>query len=65
MDYGKLCKFVRSRGEAKVHSSGKERKLKSGGFDTIDLVEKAEHFEFEGKTYTKTEMEKLIDSGAA
>jgi hypothetical protein len=41
---------------------GKELKLKSGDFDTIDLVEKGELFEFEGKTYTKAEMEKLVDS---
>lgn len=62
MDYGKLHKFVRSRGGVKVYSSGKERKLESGDFDTIDLVEKAERFEYEGKIYTKTEMEKLIES---
>jgi hypothetical protein len=60
MDYGKLHKFVRDHGEVKVYSSGKEQKLKSGDFDTVDLVEKAERFEHEGKTYTKAEMESLV-----
>ncbi len=62
MDYGKLHKFVRKHGDVTVHSSGKERKLKSGDFDTIDLVEKAERFEYQGKAYTRAEMEKLVES---
>jgi hypothetical protein len=62
MDYGKLHRFVRNHGEVKVHRSGKEQKLKSGDFNTIELVENAERFEYEGKVYTKAEMEKLVDS---
>jgi len=60
MDYAKLNKFVREHGDVKVFASGKERKLASGDFDAIDLVEKAERFEHQGKSYTKSEMERLI-----
>jgi hypothetical protein len=63
MDYEKLRKFVSDHGTVKVYSSGQERKLKSDDFDTIDLVEKTERFEYEGKTYTKVEMEKLVAAG--
>jgi len=63
MDYGKLHDFVRNHGDVKVFSTGKERQLKSGDFDTIDLVEKAERFEFEGKSYTKAQMEEIVDKG--
>jgi hypothetical protein len=61
MDYAKLNKFVRSHGNVKIFSSGKERKLVSGDFDTVDLVEKAEKFEYDGRSYTKAEMEELVD----
>jgi hypothetical protein len=62
MDYGKLHKFVRNHGDVKVYSSGKEQKLNSGDFSTIELVERAERFEYEGKIYTKAEMEKIVES---
>lgn len=60
MDYRKLTQFVRNNGDVKVFRSGKERKLKNGDFDVIDLVEKAEKFEYEGRFYTKAEMEQLV-----
>lgn len=64
MDYGKLRKFVQANGDVNVFSSGKERKLQSGDFDSVDLVEKAEKFEFKGKTYSKRDFEKLVDSSS-
>jgi hypothetical protein len=60
MDYWKLHQFVRNNGDVKVFSSGKERKLKNGDFDVIDLVEKAEKFEYNGRFYTKAELEQLV-----
>lgn len=60
MDYRKLHRFVRHNGNVKVFSSGKERKLKNRDFDVIDLVEKAEKFEYDGKFLTKAEMEQLV-----
>lgn len=64
MDYAKLSEFVRRRGTVKVFSSGKERKLASGDFDTIDLIEQAERFEHDGRSYTREEMEEMVrDSG--
>jgi hypothetical protein len=60
MDFGKLRRFVRTHGAVTVFSSGKERRLGSGDLDTIDLVEKAERFVYEGKSYTKAEFEKLV-----
>ncbi len=60
MDYWKLHQFVRDNGDVKVVSSGKERKLKNRDFDVIDLVEKAEKFEYNGRFYTKAEMEQLV-----
>ena len=62
MDFGKLGRFVRRYNDVKVFSSGKERKLKSGDPDLVELVEKAERFEYEGKSYTKAEFEALVDS---
>jgi hypothetical protein len=60
VDYAKLGKFVRDHGDVKIFASGKERKLASGDFDTFDLIERAERFEYQGKSYTRSEMEKLI-----
>lgn len=62
MDYGKLSQFVRDHGSVTVLSAGTESKLRSGDLDSIDLVEKAEKFQFGGKWYTKADFEKLIDS---
>jgi hypothetical protein len=60
MNFGKLRKFVRTHGTVTVFSSGKERQLRSGDLDMIDLVEKAETFVYEGQSYTKAQFEKLI-----
>jgi len=60
LDFGKLRRFVRSHGTVTVFSSGKERQLSFGDLDTIALVEKAERFICEGKSYTKAEFEKLV-----
>lgn len=60
MDYLKLRRFVRDHCDVKVFSSGKEQKLKNGDFDVVDLVEKAKKFEYNGKFYTKAEMEQII-----
>jgi hypothetical protein len=60
MDFGKLRKFVRTHGTVTVFSSGRERQLRSGDLDTIDLVEKAETFVCEGQSYTKAEFERVI-----
>jgi len=62
MDFGKLRRFVRTHGAVTVFGSGKERQLSCGDLDTIDLVEKAERFLYEGKSYTKAEFGKLIAS---
>jgi len=60
MDFGKLRQFVRNHSTVTAFSSGKELRLQLEDQDIIDLVEKAEQFQYQGKLYSKTEFEKLI-----
>ena len=62
MDFGKLRRFVRSHGAVTAFGAGKERRLSPGDLDTIEVVEKAERFLCEGKSYNKAEFGKLISS---
>jgi hypothetical protein len=62
LTYGKLQEFVQKCGKVVALKPGDSvRILPNGEVDSIHLVENATIFLFEGKSYTKTEFENLID----
>lgn len=63
LTYGNVHEFVRKNGKVvSLKPSDEVKILPNGEIDSIHLVENAERFVFEGKTYTRDEFEKLIDS---
>jgi hypothetical protein len=63
LTYGKLQEFVQRRGKVVALKPGDAvRILPNGEVDSIHLVENATMFLFDGRSYTKTEFENLVDS---
>lgn len=68
LKYREVCEFVRNNGDVAVIASKGARVtlLKNGEIDSVAFVEKdATKFKHEGKSYTRKEFEKLIQSNKA
>ena len=62
VNYGNVLNFAGKNGNVCIRDSrGTARVLKSGERDGIDLVQKADHFLFNGKWYTRDEFATLLD----
>jgi hypothetical protein len=63
IDYGNIAKFAQKHGSVSVPepTTGKIKVLEDGDKDSVDLIEKATHFVFNGKRYTRVEFAKLMD----
>ena len=60
--YDNLRAFVRKHGAITIlDTQGRARKLPSGEADVLDVIDKADRFLFEGKWYSRTEFESLMD----
>ena len=60
--YENLNAFVRRRGSVTVlDTQRRARVLPAGGTDTFDVIAKADRFVFEGRWYSRTEFEILLD----
>jgi len=63
LTFEKVREFVRKHGKTLALIPSKEaRILPNGEVDSIHLVENATTFLFDGKSYSKEEFDKLIDS---
>ncbi len=63
INFQSVREFVRTHGDVIVTVSKPEIKiLKNGEVDTIDLVEKATDFFFQGKHYTRQEFEERLST---
>lgn len=60
--YDNLSAFVRKHGSITIlDTQGRARKLPSGESDVLDVIDKADQFLFDGKWYSRTEFESLMD----
>jgi hypothetical protein len=60
--YENLSAFVRKHGAITIlDTQGRARKLPSGETDVLDVIDKADRFVFEGKWYSRSEFESLLD----
>lgn len=60
--YENLTDFVRKHGSIKVvDTRGRTRKLPCGEPDIYDVIDKADRFEFDGRWYSRSEFETLMD----
>jgi hypothetical protein len=60
--YDNLSEFVRTHGSVTVlDTQRRARALPGGGADTFDVIAKADRFVFEGRWYSRTEFEILMD----
>jgi hypothetical protein len=63
LTYAKIQAFVRKNGKVvSVKPTSEVKILPTGDVDSVDLVETAARYLYEGRSYTTAEFEKLVDS---
>jgi hypothetical protein len=62
LSYGDVSRFVRDNGDVKAFAERSEvTLLKNGNIDSVAFIEKdAVRFEYEGRSYSREEFEKLV-----
>jgi len=63
LSYGDVSHFVRDNGDVKAFAERSQvTLLKSGGIDSVAFIEKdAVRFEYQGKSYSREEFEKIVE----